>query len=125
LFSARDKPKIVSAEIWHPPCHIAGMALRITVEEKEQEIVVKLEGRIVGPWAAELDRLWEQTMPTLASRKLCLDIRETTYADAGGIRALRAIYSQTHAAILTSTPWTQYLAAEVMSKNNNHAGAEV
>lgn len=89
------------------------MALRITVEENEQEIVVKLEGRIVGPWAAELDRLWAQTAPTVASRNLSLDIRETTYADASGIRALRAIYTQTQAAILTSTPWTQYLAEEV------------
>ena len=89
------------------------MALRITVEENEQAIVVKLEGRVVGPWAAELDRLWEQTAPTVASRNLSLDLRETTYADANGIRALRAIYTQTHAVILTSTPWTQYLAEEV------------
>ncbi len=100
------------------------MALRITVEENEQAIVVKLEGRIVGPWAAELDRLWEQTSPTLASRSLSLDLRETTYADAGGIQALRAIYSQTKAAILTSTPWTQYLAEEVTRKGENSTGAE-
>jgi anti-anti-sigma regulatory factor len=92
------------------------MALRITVEENAEAMVVKLEGRIVGPWAAELDRLWEETSPSLASRKLALDLRDTTYADAGGIRSLRAIYSQTEATILTSTPWTQYLADEVTRK---------
>jgi len=80
-------------------------------------MVIKLEGRIAGPWAAELDRLWAETGPTLAARKLVLDLRDTTFADAGGIRALRAIYSQTQAAILTGTPWTQYLADEVTSKN--------
>ncbi|HEY1646771.1 MAG TPA: hypothetical protein VGF96_02220 [Terracidiphilus sp.] len=100
------------------------MALRITVEQNEQAIVVKLEGRIVGPWAVELDRLWEQTSPTLASRSLALDLRETTYADAGGIRVLRTIYSQTRAEILTSTPWTQYLAEEVTRKSENPTGAE-
>jgi anti-anti-sigma regulatory factor len=100
------------------------MALRITVEENEQAIVVKLEGRIVGPWAAELDRLWEKTSPSLAERKLSIDLRETTYADAGGIRSLRTIYSQTEAAILTSTPWTQYLAEEVTRKSENPTGAE-
>ena len=89
------------------------MALRITVQENATELVIKLEGRIAGPWAAELDRLWADTKPTLADRKLVLDIRDTTFADAVGIRALRAIYSQTHAAILTGTPWTQYLAGEV------------
>src|SRR5580658_10932686 len=105
------------SRVWHTPCLIPGMALRITVEQNEQAMVVKLEGRIVGPWAAELDRLWEETSPALASRKLSLDLRETTYADAGGIQVLRAIYSQTEAAILTSTPWTQYLADEVTRKN--------
>jgi anti-anti-sigma factor len=100
------------------------MALRITVEQNAETMVVKLEGRIVGPWAEELDRLWTQTAPSLASRKVALDLRDTTYADAGGIRVLRAIYSQTEAAILTSTPWTQYLADEVTRKNGNHNSPE-
>ena len=100
------------------------MALRITVEENAERMVVKLEGRIVGPWAAELDRLWTQTSPSLASRKVSLDLRETTYADAGGIQVLRAIYAQTEAAILTSTPWTQYLADEVTRKSNHQVSPE-
>ena len=78
----------------------------------------------MGPWAAELDRLWKQTSPTVASRRLSLDLRETTYADAGGIRVLRTIYSQTKADILTSTPWTRYLAEEIASKKDNQTGAE-
>jgi hypothetical protein len=49
----------------------------------------------------------------VSSRQLSIDLRETTYADAGGIQALRTIYSQTGAAILTATPWTQYLAEEI------------
>ena len=95
------------------------MALRITVEENTGSMVIRLEGRLVGPWAAELDRLWSQTSPTLAARPLSLDLRETTFADAGGIRSLRTIYTQTHAAILTSTPWTEYLAGEVTRKCDN------
>jgi anti-anti-sigma regulatory factor len=100
------------------------MALRITIEENEQAVIVKLEGRIVGPWAAELDRLWEQTSPNLAERTLSLDLRNTTFADAGGIQVLKAIYSQTDAEILTSTPWTQYLAEEIMRKTENLTGTE-
>ncbi len=78
---------------------------------------MKLEGRITGPWAAELGRLWEQTAPALAERKLSLDLRGTTYADASGMQKLKAIYSQTHADILASTPWTRYLADEVKRKD--------
>jgi len=78
---------------------------------------MKLEGRITGPWAVELGRLWEQTAPALAERKLSLDLRGTTFADACGIQKLKAIYSQTEADILTGTPWTQYLADEVKRKD--------
>lgn len=101
------------------------MALRITVQENAKAVTIKLEGRVTGPWVAELDRLWEQASPTLASRQLSLDLRETTYADAGGINSLRAIYSQTHAMILTSTPWTQYLAEEVKGESQKQPDAEV
>lgn len=101
------------------------MALRITVEENAEEMIIKLEGRVTGPWVAELDRLWAQASPMLASRQLSLDLRETTYADAGGVRALQAIYSQTKAAILTSTPWTQYLAEEVAGKSHKQSDTEV
>ena len=98
--------------------------LRITVEENPQEITFKLEGRLAGPWAAELDRLWEETAPSLEKRKLSLDLRETTFADASGIRVLKAIYSQTGATILAGTPWTQYLAEEVKTSNMTHTEVE-
>ncbi|MGB7266977.1 MAG: hypothetical protein WBC92_15790, partial [Terracidiphilus sp.] len=77
-----------------------------------------------GPWAAELGRLWEEKAPTVAQKKLSLDLRETTFADAGGMRILKAIYSQTGAALLTGTPWTEYLAEEVMRKNSQQAETE-
>jgi hypothetical protein len=110
--------------VWHAPCHRKGMALRITVQENQAEMVIKLEGRITGPWAAELDRLWSEMGPVVITRKLALDLRDTTFADAGGIRALRTIYSQTHAEVLTSTPWTRYLADEVTSENHQLLDAE-
>ncbi|MFP5276743.1 MAG: hypothetical protein ACLGPM_06490 [Acidobacteriota bacterium] len=76
-------------------------------------MTLKLEGRLTGPWVGELAHLWEQTSPQRAGRKIALDLRATTFADAGGIRVLRSIYSQTGATLLTATPWTQYLAEEI------------
>jgi anti-anti-sigma regulatory factor len=98
--------------------------LRITVEENSQAIVIKLEGRVAGPWAAELGRLWEEKASHLAQKRLSLDLRETTFADTGGIKVLRAIYSQTGAAILAATPWTEYLAEEVTRKNTQYEDTE-
>ena len=111
-------------EVWHAPCLIQGMALRITVQENATQMTFKLEGRIAGPWVAELDRLWSGMGTTLGARKLVLDIRDTTFADAGGIRVLRSIYLQTKAEFLTSTPWTQYLAEEVTRENLQPKDAE-
>ena len=98
--------------------------LRIYFQESSNSIVIKLEGRVAGPWAAELGRLWEEKAPAVAQKKLSLDLRETTFADATGIQVLRAIYSQTRAAILTGTPWTEYLAEEVARKNSQQADTE-
>jgi anti-anti-sigma regulatory factor len=98
--------------------------LRITVEENSKTIVIKLEGRIAGPWVAELDRLWAETAPAVAKRKLSLDLRGTTFADSDGIRILRDIHSKSGAEILAGTPWTQYLAEEVVSKHDRRMDAE-
>jgi anti-anti-sigma regulatory factor len=98
--------------------------LRITINENPETFVIKLEGRVAGPWAAELDRLWEEKAPVVAKRKLALDLREITFADSDGMRVLKTIYSQTGAAILTGTPWTQYLAEEVARKDEEHMEME-
>jgi hypothetical protein len=42
-----------------------------------------------------------------------LDLCNTTYADVSGIRILRDIYTSTPTELITSTPWTKYLAEEV------------
>jgi hypothetical protein len=42
---------------------------------------------------------------------------KATFAAAGEINILRAIYSQHRAMILTGTPWTKYLAEEVARKS--------
>lgn len=78
-------------------------------------MTLKLEGRLAGPWVAELDHLWERTASKRAERNLSIDLRATTFADADGIRSLRNIYSETHAQLLTGTPWTQHLAEEIQS----------
>lgn len=83
------------------------------MDENPEKVTLKLEGRLAGPYTVELDRVWKETAPRLESRDVSLDLRETTYADAGGIRTLRSIYADTGAAILTATPWTEYLAEEV------------
>ena len=99
--------------------------LRITFDENPDAVVLKLEGRLAGPWAIELGRLWDEKAPELTQKKMTLDLRETTFADAGGIGILHIIYAQTGATILAGSPWTKYLAEEVASPNLEPLSAEV
>ncbi len=75
---------------------------------------LKLEGRITGPWAEELDRVWVDTAPRLGSRKLIIDLSNVTYADAEGKGVLSKIFSTTNAEFVAGTLLTQDLAAAVV-----------
>jgi anti-anti-sigma regulatory factor len=88
--------------------------LKITIQEQDQKIEIKLEGRVVGPWVPELRRVWVETAPQLGTKTLSIDIQHVTYADAGGKQALREIYAQTRARLIANSPWAEYLAEEIM-----------
>ena len=110
-----------SIPFWSPDCHSQGKAegrasgtLRITIQLHEHDAVIKLEGRVTGPWAEELDRAWKEQAHSLAARRLSLDLRDITYSDSSGTDVLREIYSQTRAELVAGNPWTHFLAQEVM-----------
>jgi anti-anti-sigma regulatory factor len=99
--------------------------LKITVKESDKTIGITLEGRVAGPWVAELSRVWVETAPHLESRQLILDIRNVTYADAAGLEALRGICAQTRPLVAAGTPWTEYLAGEIKEKESDGVDEEV
>ena len=87
--------------------------LRITIQNGDNEITITLEGRVAGPWVAELNRVWLETAPKLGTKTLSIDLQNVTYADVLGKQALRKIYAQTHAKLIASSPWAQYLVGEI------------
>lgn len=97
--------------------------MRITIHEEPEAVAIKLEGRVAGPWAEELSRVWLETAPRIGSKKLSIDLRQVTYADAGGERVLKGIYAGRETELVASTPWTQYLA-EVIKKSNAEKSEE-
>jgi len=87
--------------------------LRITIQETETAVAMKLEGRIVGAWVDELSRTWAQIAPSLGERTISIDLCNITYSDARGDQALRNIYQQSHATLIANNPWAKYIADEV------------
>jgi|HubBroStandDraft_1064217.scaffolds.fasta_scaffold19527_2 hypothetical protein len=94
--------------------------LRITIHETDDAMAIKLEGRIAGPWVAELGRAWAEAAPRLSSRKVLLDLCDVTYVDKHGEQALRSIYAQTGATLVTSAPSIQFLAGEIAGHHEGH-----
>lgn len=86
---------------------------------------ITLEGRVAGAWVAELRRVWVETAPLLQLRKLIIDLRNVTYADSAGTEALKEIYLQTHAKLLATSPWTEYLAEQIRKTTSEEQNEEV
>jgi ABC-type transporter Mla MlaB component len=58
--------------------------LKITTRKESRATVFELEGRLAGPWVAELERCWS-TMPALQKEaSVCVDLTGVTYIDAEG-----------------------------------------
>jgi hypothetical protein len=95
------------------------MALRITVLEQQSSIEVTLEGRLAGPWVAELSKAWRETAPRLEGKKLFLNLHNLTFSDEEGKQVLREIVLQTSPEIFSSTPLTKYLAQEISTPKTN------
>lgn len=97
--------------------------LRISIQEQHDTIGFILEGRVAGPWAAELSRAWEEIRLRLDGKKFFLDLRSVTYSDVGGKRILREIVAQSGAELVTSSPWSEYLAEEISTNKQKHEEA--
>ncbi len=55
-------------------------------------VTLKLEGRVVGPWVAELRQVCEKLLTE--GRALKLDLADVTFADASGVAALSSFKSR-------------------------------
>jgi len=67
--------------------------LRITVAGKSAVTVhLLIEGRLVGPWVAELQAA--VLSANLPARRICLDLAAVHFADAAGLALLHELLDQ-------------------------------
>ena len=84
--------------------------LKISMRDDSPAATLKIEGKLVGPWAMELGRTWHDLWASANQTPLRLDIRGVTFADEKGTRILREIVRATGAEIISDSPLTQYFA---------------
>lgn len=69
--------------------------LRITRITTNEATTLRLEGKLVGAWIRELEALGDRAHAD--DDRLAIDLSGLTYADAEGVRALRAMIGRGHA----------------------------
>ncbi len=55
--------------------------LKITTLLNAESTVLRLEGRLAGPWVQELERCWDSTVGTPTHSPLSVDLSAVTYVD--------------------------------------------
>jgi anti-anti-sigma factor len=68
--------------------------LRITVEKTNEATVLKVEGKLAGPWVHELDLAWTNSQSKTQSGRCVVDLTEVTFVDAEGQKLLAKLHHQ-------------------------------
>lgn len=87
--------------------------MRITIDDSPATLVLKLEGRIAGPWATALRESWD-SLERSSGKNLLVDLCGVTQVDAAGRQVLADIYTQGGARFLADSPMTKYFAEEAV-----------
>ncbi len=86
--------------------------LRVTTEEKDGEVRLRLEGRLAGPWVEEVERSWRAALAALGSRRLVVDLEEVDFVDAAG-QELLAEMDRQGARLRAGCPLMRYLISGI------------
>jgi len=58
--------------------------LRITVQENQNQLTIKLEGSLAGAWVMELEEVWRATRTMVVGRTVCIDLTAVSNVDRAG-----------------------------------------
>ena len=74
------------------------------VERSAGDCVLRLEGEVVGPWVAEIQRSCDQALA--AGVKLTLDLADVTFIDRPGVELFRRLM-RVGVVVLNCSPFLQ------------------
>ena len=98
--------------------------LRITVLDNSNSTVLKLEGKLAGPWVDELEKSWNSVALSAKTGQLAVDLCNVTFVDIRG----KVLLTKMHLAgvgLLAAGPMTRYIIDKIKSDNNGHKKEKV
>ncbi|MEI8015506.1 MAG: hypothetical protein WCH20_11810 [Nitrospira sp.] len=87
--------------------------LKITTLTNAESTVLRLEGRLAGPWVQELELCWGLTVGTTTNHPLSVDLSAVTYVDSDGKDLLKKIHQQ-GAKLIASGCLTRCIVNEIV-----------
>ena len=63
--------------------------LRVSVEERGDRIIFRVEGKLRGPWVSELERCWRSTASHTNAKSFRVDLDGVDFVDDHGKALLR------------------------------------
>ena len=58
--------------------------LKVTVEERGDRVVFRVEGKLRGPWVIELERCWRSTSCRMKGKSFSVDLDGVSFVDDQG-----------------------------------------
>lgn len=58
--------------------------LRITIDEKPDTVVLRLEGSLIVPWVQEVEQCWQKVFTNLGARSVQVDLSAVKFVDSAG-----------------------------------------
>jgi ABC-type transporter Mla MlaB component len=77
--------------------------LRITVQDRPEQVTLMLEGQLIGAWVAEVENAWRTANSILVGRSLNLDLNAVDHVDGAG-KYLLALIARSGTQLTASGP---------------------
>lgn len=72
--------------------HDGDPMLRITSQNADDELVIKLEGCLIGAWVGELELFWHEATKSPRGRRMRVDLRDVCHVDDAARELMTRMY---------------------------------
>lgn len=67
--------------------------LRITIDEKPDTVVLRLEGSLIEPWVKDVEECWRSVFAEFGTRSVQIDLSAVSFMDTEGGALLTRMYN--------------------------------
>jgi len=88
--------------------------LKITTIRESDTTIIKLEGRLAGPWIEELERVWNEVVQY---GSMAIDLSDVTFVSSEGRQLLKSMHGQ-GVELRSRSLLTQFIIGQIKNTSN-------